>query len=151
MAEYKGFVKEFASRTKSNLDFFWKEKPQQSIELYEFTQLVNSLFGLLIIPQQREYKRINDDFIDAEVLETLQNKITRNDYQYNDFAEILRHMRNALTHGTITMSAPTGYISAIEFADTNPDDPSKRFIIKLTKHELLKFVYDFSSKLDAKL
>lgn len=56
MAEYIEFVKEFAARTKSNLDFIKKAKTQQPIELYEFTQLVNSLFGLLVIPQQREWR-----------------------------------------------------------------------------------------------
>jgi len=151
MAEYKDFVKEFAARTKSNLDFIKKAKTQQALELYEFTQLVNSLFGLLVIPQQRERNRINDDFIDATILTNLQNKITRNDYPYNDFAEILRHMRNALAHGTITISSPNGYISAIEFTDKNPKCKNKQFSIMLTNHESLGFVYDFSSKLNEKL
>lgn len=98
-----------------------------------------------------ERSRINDDFIDVAILANLQKNITRNDYPCNDFAEILRHMRNALAHGAITISASNGYINAIEFADKNPNDENKQFVIMLTNHELLGFVYDFSSKLNTKL
>ena len=151
MSEYKHFLRDFINRTLHNLEFLEGKHESGQYEVYEFTQLVNSLLGLLVIPQQREFNRIDDSFIDEQILEKLQGAIVRNDYaresnSHNNFKIILKHMRNAIAHGWLEMSATESEISTIEFIDRN-QWTNQFFIIRLDIALLKEFVIDFSGKL----
>ncbi len=57
--EYKNLVRDFADRTLMNLE--WIEtaaKHKSDTEVFEVTQLINSMLGLLVFPQQRFFDRI---------------------------------------------------------------------------------------------
>lgn len=150
MSEYKDFVKDFACRTYKNLEFIEKTQEARYEELYEFTQLINSLLGLLVIPQQRENDRIDNNFVEAETLEHLRSSIERDDYNRREFKDIIRHMRNAVAHGSVQIVPNDGTITGIIFTD-NSDHNKKQFRIILTCKVLRSFVQDFSEKLIAKL
>lgn len=52
--EYQNVVKDFARRTRQNLDLLRNiQKQHPELEIYEVTQLVNSMLGLLVFPQQQ--------------------------------------------------------------------------------------------------
>ncbi|MDL2281205.1 hypothetical protein LJC10_05035 [Selenomonadales bacterium OttesenSCG-928-I06] len=156
MSEYVEFVKDFAKRTKENLDFIEKNHKNNNHQVYEFTQLVNSLLGLIVIPKEKEYRKINDSFVKTTTLENLKNKIERDDYNNNSFKQILRRMRNAIAHAGIEIkpNENNNIINKIKFTDintTNTEDKGKIFIIELTHDDLRDFVEDFSCKLQEKL
>jgi hypothetical protein len=54
--EYGQVVKDFAQRTLRNLEYI--ENHAESGEVFEATQLINSMLGLLIFPQQEFYDSI---------------------------------------------------------------------------------------------
>lgn len=166
--EYKELVKDFVNRTNKNLEFIEKrkfiEKSQETEgKVYEFTQLVNSLFGLIIIPSELKHDKIkdnNDNLIDAKILTQLQENIIGDDYNNMEFKEILRRIRNALAHGNFEIKANDGKIIGIEFTDKHNGDKTdknpemnknpkteKEFKIKMGCVLLRKFVKDFSEKL----
>ncbi len=152
MTDYKVFVKDFVERTLHNLEFLEKKHESGQYEVYEFTQLVNSLLGLLVIPQQREYNRIDDSFIDEQILEKLQGAIVRNDYaresnSHNNFKIILKHMRNAIAHGRLDFAGKNNVISQITFKDKSRHKIPRFFVISMDIEILREFVNDFAQKL----
>lgn len=48
--EYSVLVKDFAKRTRHNLEIIRAHK-EQSQEVYDVTQLVNSFLGLIVLPK----------------------------------------------------------------------------------------------------
>jgi hypothetical protein len=48
---YQNLIHDFATRTRANLETL--KRPQAGAPAYEVTQLVNSLLGLLVFPQQK--------------------------------------------------------------------------------------------------
>ena len=143
--EYNTFVKDFVKRTYRNLEHIEQSYSCNVDDVYEFTQLVNSLLGLLVIPQEKERGRINNDYVSEGILLLLQRSIILDDYNNDSFNEILRHMRNAIAHGSIEVSSTNGEISSIKFTDRN------RFIIELSCSQLRNFIRDFASNLLKKL
>lgn len=105
------FLNEFATRTKANLEYI--EKNAEYANLYEVTQLINSLLGLIIIPVEKykiekkpsdntlknvsleDYKKINNI-----IEECKKSKRWFCDY-YNDssVSRFIEHIRNAVAHG----------------------------------------------------
>lgn len=55
-----GFLKEFVKRTQVNLKVIEQQAKENPESAFEVTQLLNSLFGLLILPEQKYYKLIYD-------------------------------------------------------------------------------------------
>lgn len=151
MSEYKEFVKDFAFRTKKNLKYIESKKNIGCDSVFEFTQLVNSLLGLLVIPQERECDRICNNFVSQKTCEGLKACIERNDYNNEcDFTNILRHMRNAIAHGQVEIGATNGEISSILFIDKNHNN-CRQFHIRLTCSQLRDFIEEFSDSLIEKL
>jgi len=59
--EYEKLVQDFAYRTRKNLDallYLKRTKPDNNIEVYEVTQLINSMLGLLVFPKERYFDKI---------------------------------------------------------------------------------------------
>lgn len=140
------FAKELAYRTMVNYyllrDYCVKDKDTFSPELqrvlnmmksegfetslkYEITFTLNSILGLLVLPQQECYKAaINSSGF--ERLPTLKDCIQDSSYinTYNEDednpAHIIRHMRNAVSHDKIMIipeSADNKNITHIQFRD----------------------------------
>lgn len=97
MIEDDALVKEFARRTRDNL--FRIEQDGD----YEVTQLINSLLGLLVIPEQKCFEKLSKVSMDSDFIKQLQFKITKNSYSNEDInlEFIARHLRNAICHGGI--------------------------------------------------
>ena len=138
--DYNGFVKSFSDRTNKNLKLIEQVKkgklkicvPQKSkrlipvkTETYEVTQLINSLFGLLVVPQEifkddmwelnekanEDNENLNnseDDYKKGEdyvalskiVADLAEKKCLQTTYTnyYDPVISFMWHLRNALSH-----------------------------------------------------
>lgn len=95
---YEEVVRDFARRTRRNLEAI-EVLRHQDAGVFEVTQLINSMLGLLIFPQQ-EYV----DSIPRIPLEELQRdgwpipQLTGKFRQVEDLNELIRYLRNAVAH-----------------------------------------------------
>lgn len=130
------FVKEFYERTLKILNKYDGE--------YDVTFLINSMIGLLIVPKERYFqsKRLPDTYIDAELLKQVQATITSN--TDNSLKEIIRHLRNSVAHGNMTIKAEksnvkteNSKIGSILFKDR--DGFNAEISIELLKNFLINF------------
>lgn len=97
--EYKEVVKEFVSRTKVNLELI-RQAEKDGKEAYEITQFINSLLGLLVLPQQ--------EFYNNKILETPLSELEKSGWpiprvlgkypQAKDLRELTRYLRNGVAH-----------------------------------------------------
>ena len=105
--QYQDLVCDFAQRTRANLEAIeWLRNQSQHLPAYEITQLINSLLGLLVFPQQ---EFVNS--IPATPLTQLQfqgwpiPKIVGNFQQVKDLRQLVRYLRNAIAHFNIEFTA----------------------------------------------
>ena len=138
------FIKDFAERTKANY-----QKHQKGP--YEITQLINSMVGLLIIPEQRLYDKISDSLIDECLLNKLKAPTCLKQYTYPnrlDLRQICRHLRNAIAHSNIEFEAIQPPIKTdpitIESIILKDTDGSHFFEMKMSAALLVEFLFAFS-------
>lgn len=153
MSEYPeaSFLKEFVRRTKVNLEIVEQVANDDPQSAYEVTQLTNSLFGLLILPQQKYYDLLtnvpNSDvpkFRKYKSLIQYQNKNTLN------YAKAIERLRNALGHPkAIEFESQDGQIERLKLVDNfNPTD---RFSIILEVKQLKEIVFELCDVLIEKI
>jgi HEPN pEK499 p136 len=128
MTEIRDLVKEFGERTLSNLDFIQRHADQPDV--YEITQLWNSLSGLLVLPYERELDAIQASLTEAagwgwpELSETF----PLNDAQSasTDLADQIRKLRNAVSHYNVKFLSERGSISGVKvWNHDRPRGPGK--------------------------
>ena len=107
---------EFIARTQKNLIAIECLK-EKGVEVYEVTQLLNSMLGLLIFPKERRlYEKIQPKSWDTMVEEGW--PLPSEDYSHvSDLEELIRHMRNAVAHCKFNLTTDHDEISSIEFRD----------------------------------
>ena len=134
------FVADFAERTFENLIKICRGIDIVKGKGFEVTQLINSFVGLLVFPQQEQYKnhkqgegqRPNFTSYDFRNLPFPNKKIALaydkagTDYidTGSDFQKMVRHLRNAVAHQELQVepfeSAEIDQIEGFRFTDTNP-------------------------------
>lgn len=142
--------KEFADRTRQNYERF-KDGP------YEVTLLINSMVGLLIIPEQTVYNKICDSMISEQLLEKLKQTSCLKSYNYKDtlnLKQICRHLRNAIAHSHIKFiptksvySSKQISIKAVTFHDM--DGKGHKFEMELEIDLLKEFLFAFSDSVSS--
>lgn len=110
---------------------------------YEVTQLINSLLGLLILPNEERYVKIENSDISSATLSYIQQKTTlcldkNMQKEDNSLKNIVRHLRNSACHFRIKFCG-NNEIEKIRFQDFDKD--------KITK----KSTKNFEAELDIKL
>ena len=125
---YEHVVQEFAQRTQKNLDFIYQHKNNPETKVYEVTQLINSMLGLLVFPQQRFFNSIPE--ITLEELEKQgwpriepTPKIQASEYfkPCINLRELVRVLRNSIAHFNIEfLSKKPGEISGIRIWNIAP-------------------------------
>ena len=98
---YEDVIRDFAERTRKNLRVI-EHLLAGGEEVYEVTQLVNSMLGLLVFPRE--------EFVDR-IPETPLSDLKRNGWpipkirpgfpQVSDLKELVRYLRNAIAHFNI--------------------------------------------------
>ncbi len=153
--EYQNFTKSFPLRTWDNLILFQdiysgqkkiynstqeKELAQENeIKLYEITQLINSLLGLLVFFKAFGHSIPNNnlsDFTENKVM-TL-NENTWENVSDSSLNDVLRHLRNALAHGNIIPQEQNGKVEGFEFQDKKDDHSPIYWKLQLENHAIWK-------------
>jgi HEPN pEK499 p136 len=120
--EYQNLVIDFATRTKANLEIIERlasqdasliirnssgELDEEEVEAYEVTQLVNSLLGLVIFPQQRYFEKIPQTPLlqleDEGWPKPLLNGQLPTDL--NNLQDLMRYVRNSIAHFNIEFTS----------------------------------------------
>jgi len=105
----------FIARTQKNLKAIERLK-REDVEVYEVTQLLNSMLGLLIFPKERFFEKIQNKRWDMMVKEEW--PLPSEDYSHvSDLKQLITNMRNAVAHCNIELIPEHGEIISIEFRD----------------------------------
>ena len=149
-----------------NEDQYLKEN-QKELKVFEVTELINSLFSVLVVPNeyfQKDYGAFYsevDDLSGVDGYEQLKNLIrkfkthnlVRDTYNQNDefyyVRNFLKHMRNSLSHsgaGGILFypSEPDAEISHVYFFDYDNSDTKRRFCAKLSIDDIKELKEDLT-------
>lgn len=116
MTEIRELVKEFGERTLSNLDFVQRHAGRSDV--YEITQLWNSLSGLLVLPYEHEVNAIQATLTEAAGLgwPELSETLPLDDAQSasTDLADQIRRLRNAVSHYNVEFLSDRGSIIGVK-------------------------------------
>ena len=138
--EYPDFRIDFVDRTIEIIDQL-SDKTD-----YEVTLLINCLFGLIVIPTEVDYRKLN-----ANYKEDFVNFCTKKLDQYSKVPkrkskrQLARCMKNALSHLYIDTVPKDGKISAVIFKDKRKEDTEFHTEIKFTVNDLKQFALDMAS------
>ena len=110
---------DFIRRTRMNLEFIRKHQKDHPDEVFEVTQFINSLLGLLVYPKEHLIKKIPNSTI--EILESQGWNLPvivgwRSDEERNLY-QLIRHLRNSVSHVTFDFSTRNSEIEKISFQD----------------------------------
>lgn len=132
-------VRDFAQRTLHNLRFIEQQYKlfktgESKTEVYEVTQLINSMLGLLVFPREKFWNHLKPLTF---------NKIPNCPFhphpQAPDLPELIRLTRNGFSHFNLEIPADRGYIYKIKMHNR-----TKKGVInwhdEVTVFELRKFV-----------
>jgi len=112
--EYKTLVKDFIDRTEHNLKIIEAMK-RDGDEVFEITQLINSLLGLLILPQQNFFDNIPTDSIEEARNQGWKIPDPLDGFnQANNLRDYLRYLRNGIAHFNIEFISNNEEISGIQ-------------------------------------
>lgn len=111
-------VKEFARRTKKNLEILEqikKDSPSKKIEIYETTQQINSLLGLLVFPRERYYNDIPETPItELANMGWAIPKVIDGYPQATNLRELVSYIRHSIAHCNIEFLNQDNEISGLK-------------------------------------
>jgi hypothetical protein len=144
--EYQNLVRDFAHRTHENLDTLRNfQKAQPDIQVYEVTQLINSMLGLLVFPQQRYFKNIPETALNELVIQGWPiPKIEGNYPQVKNLRKLVGYLRNAITHCNIEFLSDDGVqISGLRVWNTGSRNDKTTWKASLTIADIEKITDNF--------
>ncbi|MDO8283194.1 MAG: HEPN family nuclease [Thermodesulfovibrionia bacterium] len=112
-------VKDFSTRTKANLKLIREEADKvkeggEGKEAYEVTQLINSMLGLFVFPQQEFYNKIPKTPIkELEQAGWQIPKVDGNYPQAKDLKELARYLRNGISHFNLDFTSSGGHVNGL--------------------------------------
>ena len=98
--EYQDLVSDFAERTRSNLHLLRRmQEDDPDLEIYEVTQLINSMLGLLVFPREYYIGRIPETPLGELADQGWPIPTVVGDYpQVEHLRDLVRYLRNAIAH-----------------------------------------------------
>ncbi|MEE0950684.1 MAG: HEPN family nuclease [Paludibacteraceae bacterium] len=114
---YNNFELDFVERTMRNL----QEIEEYSKNIYEFTNLLNQCFGLLIVPEEFAKRRglISNMNKHLNHYGFKKEQLLRFDADKLTISNLLRHLRNGLAHGRIeVLDYDNDTIAGVKIWDT---------------------------------
>lgn len=92
-------VRDFAERTWKNYIFIEQSAHERTAEVYEVTQLINSLLGLLVFPQQQYMQQIPETPLEElYVAGWPQIKMISGESECRTLRDLVRYLRNSIAH-----------------------------------------------------
>jgi hypothetical protein len=143
---YENLVKDFALRTQKNLHALRNlQASDPKSEVYEVTQLMNSMLGLLVFPQQQYVTNIP-----KVPLSTLASqgwpvpKIVGDYPQVEDLNQLVRFLRNAVAHFNLKfLSDSDGRIRGLEVWNRDPRRQAVTWKAELSVEDIEKISQKF--------
>ena len=148
--QYKDeLVLDFARRTLKNLEFVEQyaagHSQEPDIQVYEVTQLINSMMGLLVFPQQRLYESIPETPLSvllAEGFPEIHPKIGR--LRQDTLRQLLRYLRNGISHFNVRfISDEHHHLSGLEVWNIPTGEKHPDWVVELTLEQLKAIVIHF--------
>ena len=139
--DYQDLVRDFAYRTRKNNEALLNlQKVQPEVEVYEVTQLINSMLGLLVFPQQRFLNHIPRIPLAELADQGWPVPEVEGDYpQVTDLKELVRYLRNAIAHCNLQFLVDErGQINGLRVWNTNPRDRRTTWRARLTMQDIEK-------------
>jgi hypothetical protein len=101
--DYKNLVRDFIQRTRRNLEFIEKAHATDPLaEVYEVTQLINSLLGLIVFPNEQYFMHIPETTLKDLTAKGWKIPDVKGDFsQVKNLREFMRYMRNAIAHSNL--------------------------------------------------
>lgn len=122
-------IRDFIARTLRNLEFIETHAPERgevtAPSVYEVTQLINSMLGLLVFPREEFWTYFTITSLDElpEQFPTLRqqkHRIIIARHETSEFQALVRLMRNSFAHFGVETNAHTGQIEALILTNRNP-------------------------------
>jgi hypothetical protein len=120
---YEDLVADFSQRTKRNLELIEQLASEHAVGgAFEVTQLVNSMLGLLVFPQQRWFDRIPLTPVPELVSAGWPTITVDGSVPGNDLRGLARYLRNGIAHFNLEFIADTsGLISGLRIWNVRSD------------------------------
>ena len=130
MSEWEDFPRDFLRRTMMNVESYRGK--------YEVTNLINNCLGLIVIPNDHLIDTLPDYTFDPD-----DNSfgITKDNIRYEHkkdykLRNIVRHIRNGLSHGLIEQRSQNEEIAGLRIFDRLNRRSPENFSLELSIHEL---------------
>ncbi|WP_027177116.1 HEPN family nuclease [Desulfovibrio aminophilus] len=146
--EYRDVVRDFAERTKKNLETIDRLRDLGE-EVYETTQLINSMLGLLVFPREEFVDRIPQiPFADLARAGWPTPNVRNRFPQARDLRQLIRYLRNAIAHFNLEfLSDGEHQISGLRVWNTRPGSRVTTWDAELSLDDLRNIAERFTSLL----
>lgn len=147
MNYHEAVIIDFARRTRANLEFVEAAKGRGE-NVFEVTQLANSLLGLLVFPQQRYMSSIPETPLSDLVGKGWPSiKTTFGELPENNLKQLMRMLRNSIAHFNVEFVAQTeGQITGLKVWNTKGG--KKSWEAELSLDDLRTIVFKFIELID---
>jgi hypothetical protein len=147
MTEYQRLVEDFADRTRTNLHALRElQEEHPNVAVYEVTQFINSLLGLLILPQQRYFNSIPETPLgELEAQGWPMPKMVGDFNQAKDLRQLFRYLRNAVAHFNIEfIDDGQGHLTGLVVWNIDPRSRQITWKARLTLQQIEDLVDRFT-------
>jgi hypothetical protein len=144
--QYENLVRDFALRTRANLETLKTlQRARSDLEFYEVTQLINSMLGLLVFPQQRYIDHIPEIALAELARDGWPIPKVEGSYpQVRNLRELVRYLRNAIAHCNLEFLSDDGQqISGLRVWNTDPRSGKTTWKARLTIDDIEKITTNF--------
>jgi hypothetical protein len=142
--DYQNLVRDFIQRTRKNLEYIEKaHATDPSAEVYEVTQLINSLLGLIVFPKEQYFLHIPET-----PLEDLAAKgwkipdVKGNFSKIKNLRQLMQYMRNAVAHSNLEFISDGHKLTGIRLWNCTRGGV-KNWQIEMKLTELREITYKF--------
>jgi hypothetical protein len=138
---YGELVSDFAQRTKANLELVEKQAARSPRhDAFEVTQLVNSMLGLLVFPQQRWFDRIPRTPLPHLIAKGWPSITVHGAVPDDDLRGLSRYLRNAIAHCNVEfLPDDSGHIAGLRIWNLPPGKSEPDWKAELSV-EALRFI-----------
>ena len=119
--DYKDLVRDFAERTRANLALV-RAAANTGQNAYEVTQLLNSMLGLLVFPEQKFYNKIPEtELADLEKDGWPIPRVRGNYPQVSNLSQLARYLRNGIVHFNLRFTETGGHVDGLIIWNVPPN------------------------------
>ena len=144
---YTNLVRDFIERTRKNLEYIeTRVQSDPEAEVYEVTQLVNSLLGLIIFPKEQYFEHIPQDSLEElQKMGWVIPKVSGQFAQVSDLRQLMCYLRNSIAHSNLELISDGYTLTGIRL--WNCRDHRKNWEVKMTIRELRDLTYRFIDRI----